>query len=370
MGFDGQSYRRRFSETLNRGGFLGRTRKHIFATIGGGASGVGRAEAVLPLTLTGLILTVPAATLPVVTVSRFGSDHSGWLFSGVGALWSQDMPALGVWVLICGSLTPLVLLASLLLPTRLTGRTVALARFNRIALAVAEWSMPEVQVLAILVAVAKIGSLVHITLGAGFWCYLGMSLALLCAWSAAHSQWRASEAPPEGDEMEPPSARSASAAAALGLGAVIMLVPANLLPVIRTTIGQTRDDTIYSGIVSLFDRGLGGVGLIVFVASILVPILKLAGLTFLLIAAKRGPGQHLQHLQQIYAIMNFIGRWSMLDVFLIAFLAGVIQFGSFASVQPQPGIIAFAVAVVLTMLATRAFDPRLLEHAAQTKKSS
>jgi paraquat-inducible protein A len=102
----------------------------------------------------------------------------------------------------------------------------------------------------------------------------------------------------------------------------------------------------------------------------LVPVLKLVGLTFLLLATRRGPGEHLQRLRRLYAVMNFIGRWSMLDVFLVAFLAGVIQFGTFAAVQPRPGIIAFAVAVVLTMLATRAFDPRWLERGERTEGPS
>jgi paraquat-inducible protein A len=230
--------------------------------------------------------------------------------------------------------------------------------------------MPEVQVLAVLVAVVKIGSVVHIAIGPGLWCYAGMSMAILLALRSFHSHSDAANNVLLSNEPLRANGRSLSLPAALGLSAVLMLVPANLLPVIRTTLGQTRDDTIYTGILSLFDRGLWGIGIIVFAASIMVPILKLVGLIFLLLAARGGAGRHLPHLQRLYAVMNFIGRWSMLDVFLVAFLSGVIQFGAFASVQPRPGIIAFAVAVVLTMLATRAFDPRLLEHRQGTECQS
>jgi paraquat-inducible protein A len=149
--------------------------------------------------------------------------------------------------------------------------------------------------------------------------------------------------------------------AALALAAVVMLVPANLIPVISTNLsGQVRNDTIFSGITALWKQGLWGIAAIVFTASILVPFLKLAGIAVLLFAARHRPTRHARLLTRLYAAIDFIGRWSMLDVFLVAFLSGLVQFGSLASVAPRPGIIAFAAAVVLTMLATGAFDPRTL----------
>jgi paraquat-inducible protein A len=155
--------------------------------------------------------------------------------------------------------------------------------------------------------------------------------------------------------------RHPSQAAALALAAAIMLVPANLLPVLNTnTTGQPRTDTIFSGIVSLWQDGMWGISAIVFVASILIPLLKLAGLACLLVAVRRGPSQHPRALTRLYTILDLIGRWSMLDVFLVAFLSGVVQFGVLAMVEPRGGIVAFALAVVLTVLATDAFDPRLL----------
>jgi paraquat-inducible protein A len=149
-------------------------------------------------------------------------------------------------------------------------------------------------------------------------------------------------------------------AIAFGLAAAFMLVPANFLPVVITrTSGDTRTDTIFTGIVALWQRGLWGIGIIVFTASILVPFLKLLGLAWLLWAARRQTRGKPRTLTRWYARLDFIGRWSMLDVFLVTFLTGAVQFGAFASVQPQVGIVAFAAAVVLTMLATRAFDPRV-----------
>jgi paraquat-inducible protein A len=155
--------------------------------------------------------------------------------------------------------------------------------------------------------------------------------------------------------------RSLSSATALALAATVMLVPANILPVLSTnTGGEARTDTIFSGIVALWLDGMWVISAIVFVASILIPILKLAGLAWLLIAATRPRIRRPRVLTRCFTLLDFIGRWSMLDVFLVAFLAGVVQFGALATVEPRIGIVAFAAAVVLTVLATDAFNPRLL----------
>lgn len=154
--------------------------------------------------------------------------------------------------------------------------------------------------------------------------------------------------------------KSTTTAAALAVAAAVMLVPANLLPVLSTeTSGRLRTDTIYSGTVSLWRHNLELIAIIVFTASILIPLFKLAGLGWLLLCTHRGTGDSRQ-LTRLYGVLDFIGRWSMLDVFLVAFLAGLVQFGGLSTVEPRSGIVAFAAAVVLTVLATRAFDPRLL----------
>ncbi len=160
--------------------------------------------------------------------------------------------------------------------------------------------------------------------------------------------------------------RSASLAnaTALALAAAVILVPANVLPVLTMdSPGRNRTDTIYSGIMGLLSSGRGLLAdrvLIVFTASMLIPALKLIGLGWLLFLARRGRGRQARQGTRLYAALDFIGRWSMLDVFLVAFLTGLVQFGALAAVLPQPGIAAFALAVILTVLATQAFDPRIL----------
>jgi paraquat-inducible protein A len=151
------------------------------------------------------------------------------------------------------------------------------------------------------------------------------------------------------------------AATALALAAAIMLVPANLLPVLTTdTSGQERNDTILSGALELWRQGLGAIAVIVITASIIIPIMKLVGLGWIIFSVRRGPPKNARRLTRVYVALDFIGRWSMLDVFLAAFLTGLVQFGGLTMVEARSGIVAFAAAVILTVLATQAFDPRAI----------
>lgn len=157
---------------------------------------------------------------------------------------------------------------------------------------------------------------------------------------------------------------STAISSALAVAAVVMLVPAYALPVMHFGIvgKHASDTTIFSGIIQLWQQGLGGLAAIVFTASFLVPLLKLAGLAWLIAAARTAPERRKRSraLTRIYTSIDFIGRWSMLDVFLVAFLCGAVRFGKLASVEPRAGVVAFAAVVLLTMLATRWFDPRVL----------
>lgn len=148
---------------------------------------------------------------------------------------------------------------------------------------------------------------------------------------------------------------------ALLLAAYALYLPANLLPIMETrTLFGVQHDTIMSGVVYLWYSGSWLLALIVFVASIAVPLLKLLSLTGLVVAVQwRRPGAAVRKAR-VYRLLELIGRWSMLDVFVVAILAALVQAQSLASVAPGPGVMAFAAVVVLSMLATQSFDPRLI----------
>ena len=150
--------------------------------------------------------------------------------------------------------------------------------------------------------------------------------------------------------------------AALTLGAAFMLLPANLRPVMHiATVGSVPADmTIFAVVKALGESGLWYLAAIVFTASIVVPLVKIAGLAALLLAACGRLPRHLKRLARLHPFLETIRPWSMLDVFVVGFLSGAVRFGAFGSIEPRGGIVSFAVVVVLTLLATQAFDPRWL----------
>lgn len=148
---------------------------------------------------------------------------------------------------------------------------------------------------------------------------------------------------------------------ALLIAAMALYVPANTLPMMTTSsLFDAQSDTIMSGIVYLWEEGSWHLALIVFVASMLVPLAKMIGLAMLLLSVQLDwPWRPLERAR-LYRLLEAVGRWSMLDIFVVALLATVVQLTALASVRPGPAALAFGAVVVLTMAATRSFDPRLL----------
>jgi paraquat-inducible protein A len=140
-----------------------------------------------------------------------------------------------------------------------------------------------------------------------------------------------------------------------------LYIPANVLPVMRThTFFSDQDDTIMSGVISLAHSGSWPVALLVFFASIVVPLLKLIALSEIVIAVARKSVRHPQQRSRLFRLVEFVGRWSMLDVFAMSLLVALVQIQSLATVHVRPAALAFAAVVVLTMLAAQSFDERLL----------
>jgi paraquat-inducible protein A len=145
------------------------------------------------------------------------------------------------------------------------------------------------------------------------------------------------------------------------IAAAICYLPANVLPVLTTTTTTgTNSDTILQGVVLLWSPTGWPLSVIVLVASIMIPSAKILTLMYLLVTAQRGSVEnHEQHVR-LYRMIEFIGRWSMVDVFVDTFTAALIQLQPLLSVEPGPGLLFFAAVVVLTMLAVESFDPRLI----------
>jgi paraquat-inducible protein A len=148
---------------------------------------------------------------------------------------------------------------------------------------------------------------------------------------------------------------------ALLIAAYMMYIPANLLPVSTIVyMGNGEPDTIMSGVVALFQHGDAPIALLLFCASIAVPMLKLVILTVLLLSVKYRSKWKPRDRTQMYRLIETIGRWSMLDIFVISLLVALVQLQALATIHAGPGAIAFCAVVVLTMLAAESFDPRLM----------
>lgn len=152
---------------------------------------------------------------------------------------------------------------------------------------------------------------------------------------------------------------------ALLVAAALLLIPANALPVMTVVqLGQGGTSTILDGTFELAEAGLWGLATLVFVASFVVPLGKLGALSLMLLSTRRKASGKLLFRTRLFRGVSLIGRWSMLDVFATMMLAALARFGWFGNVRPEAGVTAFCAVVVLTMLASEAFDPRLMWDAA------
>ena len=155
------------------------------------------------------------------------------------------------------------------------------------------------------------------------------------------------------------STRSLEVTAALTLAALILYVPANVYPITKMYLyGAYSESTVWDGVVLLMKDGQWFVAVIVFLASMVIPLVKLAGLFSLVLTARMGWGRRLRSRTQLYKFIDAIGPWAMLDVFLLAVLVALVKLSTWAKILPGPGLVAFTSVVVLTMLASAAFDPK------------
>lgn len=168
-----------------------------------------------------------------------------------------------------------------------------------------------------------------------------------------------------GSTLVPPDRRGLQAVWAWLIAGIIFYIPANLLPMLKTQtlagLYGNSSSTIFGGVLELIRYGNWGVALIVFLASIVVPIGKFAAIIWLaLVAGRPATIESAHHRLRVFEVVEFIGRWSMIDVFVVAILSALVQLGFVASIHPGPAAVSFALSVAFTMLSAQSFDPRLI----------
>ncbi|MBP1728908.1 MAG: paraquat-inducible protein [Deltaproteobacteria bacterium] len=366
----------------------------------------------LALTLTAAIVFILANAYPIIGLQIQSTRNETSLLSAVHALWTQGMEIVAGLVFFTTFLVPLVqlgVMAHILLALKL-GRTPA--GFNgimRILQHFYPWGMVEVFIIGVIVALVKLTHYGSLIPGIALWS-LGILTLLLTAaassfnihdiWERVHPWPRqqgetlaaaaagsllschvcglVSQGAPHGEEADCPRCSaplhfrkpdSITRSWAFLSAAYILYIPANVLPIMKaSSILGSQDDTIMSGVIYLWHSGSWDLALVVFTASILVPLMKLIALTLLLVTVqRRSVWQPLQRTR-LYRIVELVGRWSMLDIYVVAILAALVQIGSLATVNAGPAALAFGAVVVLTMFAAMEFDPRLIWDPLQKEK--
>jgi paraquat-inducible protein A len=363
-----------------------------------------------------MILFGLASGLTLFEISFLGDHRSGMIISGAIQLtrYSTAIAGVGVLVALISIAIPALtlalrfsVLARLISAGRKTSRAQpALAAAWKLARHLRPWSTLDVYLLGAAVAYSRLRRLADVAIGAGGYALaafvfvqvlLEQSLGRQHVWRAIgdpaqHAPkpgkpWilcldcelvtavptmgsnRRRRCPRCGSRLVPRRPGSLATTAAFTLAGYILYLPANVLPVLTIIrFGRTEPYTILGGVRDLAAAGLWPLALLVFFASILVPILKLAGLSWFLIAIRFRSTRLLRQRTALYRLIDFIGRWSNIDVFMISIVSALLQFGILTTVNPGPGIASFAAVVVLTMIATRAFDPRLMWDAPRVRR--
>jgi len=169
------------------------------------------------------------------------------------------------------------------------------------------------------------------------------------------------ECPRCGSEVHYRKPNSVIRAWAFLIAAFIMYVPANTEPMMRTTaLGSEEADTIMSGVLYFLSAGEWYLALVIFAASVMLPLLKIIAIGYILVSIQRGSTQRQMEKTSLYRIAEILGKWSMLDIFVVGLMVMLVQLGNLTAIDPGPAVIAFALVVILTMFAEEALDPKLI----------
>jgi paraquat-inducible protein A len=364
-----------------------------------------RVSPVLPwicLTIAALLLLL-ALTGTLFEMRLVGRFARASLLSGPRLLALRGLGELSVVVVLTVLLAPALHLLVVLMAL-LAGRRETPPRWLLRPLVVAEWmrrwSMIEVFLLAALIAYVRLNSWANISVGRSLIALGGAVLCTIATVAAfdAHALWaRVPLSRPalpfsldrrdswiacslchlvnqarDGQRcarcarvlrFRKPQSRTNTVA--LVVTATLLTWPANAIPVMEITqFGRRNIDTILSGVVELTQHHLWGLAVLIFVASIIIPVLKLLALAVMLWMTRQQSSQYLEGRTRLYRFVHGIGHWSMVDVFAVTILVSLVHMGTLATIAPGKGVLAFCSVVVTTMFATEAFDPRVMWDAA------
>jgi paraquat-inducible protein A len=381
----------------------------------------------LALGISGLLLYLPAIFLPLMTFKKLGMTDSGNIFETISQFYTNDYYFVAAMVFFSATIFPLLklsLLVTVTLCIKLQNFPAILPRLFRIHGHLEDWAMMEVYLLGIMVTIIKMHHSTEIVFNTGFFCFIGLVIITIASsvtvnksrfWDLIEAKGRPRLQPvtcKKSPSLSLPGAVTASESGlilckdcgkllpqigdgnnrncicprcgaalhqrkpasvartwALILTAIIFLIPANTLPIMRVDfLGIPSNSTILDGIKLFFEDGSYAIALIILTASVLIPIFKISGLIIVLLTIRFKRHNHLRQKTVMFRIIEFIGRWSMLDIFVIAILGVFVNFGFLTSIETAPAATYFCLVVVATMIAAMTFDSRIMWDLANKNK--
>lgn len=360
-------------------------------------------ERSLALALASLILFVVAVSFPFLAMKTGGFEQQSNLITGVWLLYAQDMAGMATVVFLTCLLFPVLQISALLyvlLPIYLKRRVPLAIQTFRLVKKLQPWCMTEVFMLGVLVSLVKLAKLAEIIPGTSLWAFALLIIASTAQVTVldSHEVWEALDTsdgsiettarhpgmischcchllcqPPQlkdqqmafcrrcGSALHRRKQNSLSRCLALVIASSILMFPAQMLPItITSALGHSQSDTILSGVIYFFHTGMWPIALIIFVASVFVPFTKLLILTLLMLSVQLRWRWRPRDRTFLYRLTELVGRWSMVDVYVVTILVALVKLGAVATIDAGPGAAYFAGVVILTMFAAESFDPRLI----------
>lgn len=363
------------------------------------------AQRSMALALSALVALVLAVSFPFVSFSVRGIGNRIELSETATTLIDFDQSLVAIAVILTIVVLPAVYLLGVIWLQMGLMRNDPLPTSRGIARSLSHlhpWMMADVFIIGALVSLIKVAGMAEVELGLAFWAYCLFALLLLFTTQSLDADWMWFSL--AGEPLAPEGTRTGETAAPQGLAgcatcglvnrldenghgqcqrcgerlharlpqslqrtwallatAALLYLPANFYPIMTTTsLGQSSPSTIIGGVVELIQMGSWPIAVVIFVASVIVPVGKLVALTWLCLVVKRSNALNAVTRTRLYRLTEFIGRWSMVDVFVVAILVALIRAGALMSVAPGPAALAFGGVVITTMLAAMTFDPRLI----------
>jgi paraquat-inducible protein A len=367
----------------------------------------------LALNLAALMLFSMANGFPFLSLKASGRLEANVFISGAMALYRVGMGELGLLVFLTSFLFPLLILAGMLyvlVPVKFGYRPWKMAEVYRMVRSLIPWSLIAVFMLGVLISITKLIDLATVIPGISLFSFAGLMILS----SAAHANmdpfviWPPGRHDPArnaigdtaaerglischtcmllvpgrrlkeeghdkcprcGSPLHGRKPNSMTRTWALIATAALLYIPANVYPVMTVIrFGRGDPSTILSGVVHLIEAGMYGLAMIIFFASVVVPVLKLIVLSFLLITVKKKATWRTRDRSLLFRVTEGVGAWSMVDIYVVAILVGLVNFGALSTIRPNIGATFFGAVVVITMFAAHCFDPRLIwDHSERPK---